>query len=367
MTFLWLDMLWLLLVVPALVLLYLWLQQRKKRTALRFANLPLVRQAVGRNLGWRRHVPPLLFLIAITILIMAVARPAAVITLPSSRATVILAMDTSGSMGATDMEPTRLVAAQSAAKTFIEQQPIEVEIGVVAFASSAMLIQAPTLDREMLHAAINSLDLRRGTAVGSGVLAALATIFPDEQFELEGMGDPRDQLGARSRNQSAFGGNQFGGNQFGRSLDEQAASRDEPAHVPVEPGSYENAVVILLTDGATTTGPDPVAAGRLAADYGVRVYTVGFGSTGGDVVDFGGRSMRATLDEPTLKAIAEATKAEYFVAQSSDALTEVYNSLSTRLIAEKQLTEIAFVFAGVGALVALAAAGLSVLWLGRIA
>jgi Ca-activated chloride channel homolog len=126
-------------------------------------------------------------------------------------------------------------------------------------------------------------------------------------------------------------------------------------------------VIILLTDGATTTGPDPIAAGRLAAEYGVRVYTVGFGSTSGDVVNFGGRSMRAMLDATTLQAIADLTAAEYFEAASSEALTEVYDSLSTRLVPEKKLTEIAFIFAGIGALLALMAAGLSVLWLGRIA
>ena len=357
MMFLWPNMLWLLLVVPALVLAYVWIQRRRKRTSLRYANLPLVKQALGKGLGWRRHVPPALLLLAIAVLIVAVARPAAVLTLASSRATVILAMDTSGSMRAGDVPPSRIVAAQEAAKTFITRQPMDVEIGIVAFASAAMLVQAPTLDRELLTAAVNSFDLRRGTAVGAGVLTALATIFPDQTFDLDGIGDPRDQLGVPSHG-GALGADR-------RSLDDPVPQ--EPEHVPVEPGSYENAVIILLTDGATTTGPDPIAAGRLAAEYGVRVYTVGFGSTNGDVVDFGGRSMRAMLDAPTLQAIAETTAAEYFEAKSAEGLAEVYSSLSTRLVAEKKLTEIAFLFAGVGALIAIAAAALSLLWLGRIA
>lgn len=357
MTFLWIEMLWLLLILPALVLAYLWMQRRRKRLSLRYANLPLVRQALGRSIGWRRHLPPTLLLLAIGVLIAAVGRPAAVITLASSRATVILAMDVSGSMRAGDVAPSRIVAAQEAAKTFIAQQPADVEIGIVAFASAAMLMQAPTLDRELLTAAINGFDLRRGTAVGAGVLTALATIFPDETFDLGDNADPRDQLGARSRAGAL--------SPQGRSLDDPGP--EASTHVPVEPGSYQSAVVILLTDGATTTGPDPVAAGRLAADYGVRVYTVGFGSTSGDVVDFGGRSMRAMLDATTLQTIADTTDAEYFEAQSSEALAEVYSSLSTRLVAEKKLTEIAFIFAGLGALLALLAAGLSVLWLGRIA
>lgn len=357
MTFLWTEMLWLLLIVPVLVLAYVWIGRRRKRTSLRYANLPLIRQALGKGLGWRRHVPPALLLLAITVLILAIARPAAVVTLASSRATVILAMDVSGSMRAADVAPSRIVAAQEAAKTFITQQPMDVEIGIVAFASAAMLMQAPTLDRELLTTAINSFDLRRGTAVGSGILTALATIFPDQKFELGRSSDPRDQLGALSR---------------GGALGAESRSLDDPEpevleHVPVDPGSYQSAVVILLTDGATTTGPDPIAAGRLAADYGVRVYTVGFGSTSGDVVNFGGRSMRAMLDATTLQAIADTTDAEYFEAASSEALAEVYTSLSTRLVAEKKLTEIAFAFAGLGALIAIAAAALSMFWLGRIA
>lgn len=357
MTFLWMDMLWLLLAIPLLVAAYLWLQRRRKKLALRYANLPLIKQALGRGLGWRRHVPPLLLLLAIAVLIAAAARPAAIVTLASSRATVILAMDVSGSMGAEDVQPSRLAAAQQAAKTFIARQPVDVEIGIVAFGGAAMLVQAPTIDRELLTAAIDGFDLRRGTAVGAGVVAALATIFPDETFDMEGAGDPRDQLGQRSS----------GGlpSIDGRSLDAPDAAR--APHVPVEPGSYENAVIILLTDGATTTGPDPLLAGYLAADYGVRVYTVGFGSATGGVINFGGRSMRARLDAATLQAIAETTAAEYFEAQSSEALSAVYDTLATRLVAEKKLTEIAFVFAGIGALLAIAAAALSMLWLGRVA
>lgn len=357
MTFLWNDMLWLLLIVPALVAAYIWILRRRKRTALRYANLPLVKQAIGKGLGWRRHVPPALLLLAISVLIVAVARPAAVLTLASSRATVILAMDTSGSMRATDVSPSRIAASQEAAKTFIMRQPVDVQIGIVAFASAAMVMQAPTLDREQLISAIDNFDLRRGTAVGSGVVMALATIFPDEEFDLGASGDPRDRLGVRSRG-GAPGTDS-------RSLDDPTP--EAAKHVPVKPGSYESAVIILLTDGATTTGPDPLDAGRLAAEYGVRVYTVGFGSTSGSIVEFGGRYMRAQLDEPTLQAIADITEGEYFGAQSAEALIEVYSSLSTRLVAEKKLTEIAFIFAGLGALLAMGAAALSLLWLGRIA
>lgn len=360
MTFIWSEMLWLLLLVPVLVALYIWALRRKK-SSLRYANLALVKQAMGKSIGWRRHVPPALFLVAITILIMAVARPAAVLELASSRATVILAMDVSGSMRARDIEPSRIEASQEAARNFIRNQPADVQIGIVAFASAALLVQAPTLDREALVAAINSFDLRRGTAVGAGVLTSLATIFPDQDFdELQG-DNPFDALGMPSTR--GLDSRPIGG--AGEPDGPPKASVAE--HIPVEPGSYESAVVILLTDGATTVGPDPIAAGRLASEYGVRVFTVGFGSTEGDVVDFGGRSMRAQLDAESLQSIADLTRAQYFEAQSAADLNKVYSSLSTKLISEKKLTEIAFLFAGIGALVALVGAGLSVLWFGRVA
>jgi Ca-activated chloride channel family protein len=360
MTFIWSEMLWLLLLVPVLVALYIWALRRKK-SSLRYANLALVKQAMGKSIGWRRHVPPALFLVAITILIMAVARPAAVLELASSRATVILAMDVSGSMRARDIEPSRIEASQEAARNFIRNQPADVQIGIVAFASAALLVQAPTLDREALVAAINSFDLRRGTAVGAGVLTSLATIFPDQDFdELQG-DNPFDALGMPSTR--GLDSRPIGG--AGEPDGPPKASVAE--HIPVEPGSYESAVVILLTDGATTVGPDPIAAGRLASEYGVRVFTVGFGSTEGDVVDFGGRSMRAQLDAESLQSIADLTRAQYFEAQSAADLNKVYSSLSTKLISDKKLTEIAFLFAGIGALVALVGAGLSVLWFGRVA
>lgn len=357
MTFSWDVMLWLLLLIPVLVAFYLWILRRRRRQTLRYANLALVRQAMGRGPTWRRHVPPALLLLALTSLIVAVARPSAIMTLAASRATIILAMDVSGSMRAEDVAPSRLQASQAAAKQFVAQVPAGVQIGVVAFAGQAALVQAPTVDRDAVDAAINSFDLRRGTAVGSGVLMSLATIFPDDDFGVRADTALRDQLGIPT----------FGApGATSRSLDDRSTPPPTKTHVPVEPGSYQNAVVILLTDGATTTGPDPVAAGQMAADYGVRVFTVGFGSEQGEVVSFGGRSMRAQLDSATLKAIADTTRAEYFEASSADELTKVYQSLSSRLVSEHKLTDIAFIFAGIGALFALAAGGLSLFWFGRI-
>ncbi|HZY50040.1 MAG TPA: VWA domain-containing protein [Devosia sp.] len=360
MSFIWPEALWLLILVPILTALYVWVLRRRKRAVVRYANLALVKAAMGHSAGWRRHVPPALMLIAIAVLIVAVARPQAVVTLASSRATVILAMDVSGSMQATDVLPSRIEASQAAAKKFIEDQPSNVNIGIVAFASIALLVQSPTTDHDALRAAIDNFELRRGTAVGSGLLTSLRTIFPDTNFYYGiagGTGDPLTP-GLSGRTLGAVDSRtQLGGGQL---------DPNRPQHVPVAPGSYENAVIILLTDGATTAGPDPIAAGQIAADWGVRVFTVGFGTPGGSVVDFAGRSMRAQLDEPTLQAIAQKTDGQYFAAKSADDLTRVYNSLATKLVGEKKLTEIAFIFAGIGALFAIAAGALSLLWFGRL-
>ena len=193
MTFVWPTLLWLLVLVPILAGLYVWILRRRKRSVVRYANLSIVKAAMGRSLGWRRHVPPALLLVAVAILILAVARPQAEVTLASSRATVILAMDVSGSMRADDVKPTRIQAAQLAAKKFIEQQPSNVAIGIVAFASIALLVQQPTLEREPLYNAIDNFELRRGTAIGSGILTSMRTIFPDVNFYYGiagGTGDP---------------------------------------------------------------------------------------------------------------------------------------------------------------------------------
>jgi len=366
MTFVWPIMLWLLVLVPILAGLYVWILRRRKRAVVRYSNLSIVKAAMGKSAGWRRHVPPALLLIAVTILILAVARPAAVVTLATSRATVILAMDVSGSMRADDVKPTRIAASQAAAKKFIEQQPADVEIGIVAFASIALQVQAPTLERDPLYNAIDNFELRRGTAVGSGILTSMRTIFPDTNFYYGIAGGTGDPLTA------GLGGNGPNDPLANKPIDSKSPFGDvpnanRPKHTPVAPGSYENAVIILLTDGATTAGPDPIAAGQVAADWGVRVFTVGFGSADGAVVDFGGRSMRAALDAPTLKEIARETDGQYFQAQSADELTNVYNSLSTKLVGEKKMTEIAFIFAGVAAVFAVAAGMLSLLWFGKLA
>jgi Ca-activated chloride channel homolog len=362
LNFLWPDFLWLLLLVPLAAGIYLFLLYRRKKTALRYANLAMVKEAMGR-VGWRRHVPPSLMLIALTLLLIAMARPTALVSLPSNRSTVILTMDVSGSMRAADVHPSRLEAAQTAAKQYIKSQPKDVAIGIVAFAATAFLVQSPTVDHAALFNAIDHFQLQRGTAVGSGILMALSSIFPREDFPIANFygGDFGNGNGG-----FGFGGRGRFSRYGGRALGDRSPTGPRKKHVPVEPGSYKNAVVILLTDGQTNAGYDPLEAARIASQYGVKVYTVGFGTTRGDVVGFGGFSMRTQLDEDALKKIADITRGRYFRAASADDLKAVYDVLSRQIVMETQEMEISSFFAAAAALFMLTAAGLSLAWFSRI-
>jgi Ca-activated chloride channel family protein len=345
MTFLWPELLWLLVTVPALVGLYVLLLRRKKKQALRYASLGMVRDAMGAGQRFRRHVPPLVFLLALIVLVVAIARPTATITLPSQHETIILAMDVSGSMRAADVEPNRIGAAQAAARAFVADQPASARIGVVSFAATASVVQPPTRNREDILAAIDRFQLQRGTAVGSGILVSLKTIFPDVEFDLRGS-NPRDDP-------------------RGVPLDKAGVSgKAAPKTVP--PGSYTSAAIILLTDGQTTTGPNPIEAARMAADRGVRVFTVGIGTANGEILGSEGWSMRVRLDEESLKTIANVTHGEYFYASNAMDLKKVYESLNTRLSLETRQTEVTALLAAAAAVITLLAAFLSMLWFNRI-
>ena len=361
--FLWPSFLWGLLFVPVAAAIYVLLLRRRKKGALRYGNLALVKRAMG-GLGWRRHVPPALMLAALTVLIIAMARPTAEVSLPSTRATVMLAMDVSGSMRAADVNPSRIVAAQTAAKQYIKDQPKDVVIGIVAFAATAFLVQNPTTDRDSLNAAIDRFELQRGTAVGSGILVSLSTLFPQDDFPINNFAS--GGFGNGNGGYGFGGGYDFSQRYGGRALGDRRGPAPKKEHVPVQPGSYKNAVIILLTDGATNAGYDPIEAARIAANYGVKVYTVGFGTTRGNIVGFGGFQMRAQLDEDALKKIADMTQGRYFHAASADDLKAVYNVLSKQLIMETQQMEITSFFAAGAALLMLLAAGLSVAWFGRV-
>ena len=347
MTLLWPEMLWMLLLVPVAVIAYLLILRRKRNAALRYASLSLVQGAAGAGARFRRHVPPLLFLVALTLMLAAIARPAAVVTLPTQHETVILSMDVSGSMRATDVKPSRIAAAQEAARAFVAEQPKTTRIGVVSFAATASIVQSPTHSREDIVAAIDRFQLQRGTAVGSGILVALKMIFPDADFDLRSS-NPR-----REATKSA-------------PLDPSRSSTSPAQPTAVPAGSYASAAIILLTDGQTTVGPDPIESARIAADRGIRIYTVGIGTPAGEIIGAEGWSMRVRLDEQTLKTIANVTRGEYFYAGTATELQKIYKSLNTKLFFEKRETEVTAFFAAAGAVLALASVMLSLLWFNRI-
>ncbi|HEX7054472.1 MAG TPA: VWA domain-containing protein [Burkholderiales bacterium] len=341
MSFAWPEALWLLALLPLAVALYFYLLRRRKKQALQYSSVALVKAAMAGAPAWRRHVPPALLAAALAAMIVAVARPEALVTLPSSNETVILAMDVSGSMRATDVEPTRLAAAQAAAKQFIAEVPSSVKVGIVAFAGTATVAQAPTRSKEDLIAAIDRFQLQRATAIGSAIIVSLATLFPDGGYDVAAFTFDRHRgPGGRFRPQGNF--------------------------KPMPPGSYASAVIILLTDGQRTAGPDSLEAARLAAERGVRIYTVGVGTPQGSVVGIEGWSMRVRLDEETLKGIADLTRGEYFYAGSAPDLKKVYQSLNSRLVLETRKTEVGALFTAAAALLVLAAAGLSLAWFSRI-
>jgi Ca-activated chloride channel homolog len=345
MTFLWPEFLWLLLALPLLVLLYVWLLRRKRKTALRYASLSIVKEAIGAGQTMRRHIPPALFLLALAAMLIAAARPQAVVMLPSNQQTIILAMDVSGSMRATDVKPSRLEAAQAAAKAFLADLPRHVKVGIVAFAGSAQIAQLPTTNREDLVTAIDRFQLQRATATGDAIVVSLATLFPDAGIDLDMLRMGRDR-------------------QRGIAIDSDKKPTKE--FTPVAPGSYTSAAIIMLTDGQRTTGSDPLEAAKMAADRGVRIYTVGIGTVDGETIGFEGWSMRVRLDEETLKAIANKTNADYFYAGTSHDLSKVYRALSSRVAVEKKETEVSALFAMAAAALALLSAGLSLLWFNRI-
>ena len=257
MTFLWPQYLWSMLALPLLPVLYVWLLHRRGRPALRYSNLQVLREASSRP--WRRHVPPALLFIACAVLLLAAARPLALVTLPWARSSIMLAMDVSLSMRVSDVKPTRMVAAQEAAKLFLRDLPKNIEVGLVTFAGSAQVVQAATMDRASLVSAIDAFQMQYGTAIGSAIVVCLAELFPDHGINLGDM--------------------TFGARQKAHGRDD----KDAPAKqiTPVAPGSYGSAAILLLSDGRRTMGVDTLEAAKMAANRGVRIHVVGWAPSTG--------------------------------------------------------------------------------------
>jgi Ca-activated chloride channel family protein len=346
MDFLWSNSLLLLGLIPLIVAGCVWMLRRRRRFTVRYSSLALVRDALPRQSWMRRHLPFALLLLALAALIFALARPVAIVSVPTSRANIILAMDVSGSMCSTDIPPNRLVAAQAAAMSFIDSQEAGTHVGIVAFAGFAELILAPTSDASVLGAAVDSLIVGRWTAIGSAILESLDAIAAiDGSVALTTL---------------------------------NSSSVSEPT--PVPRGAYAPSIVVLLTDGASNQGPAPLEAAQQAVDRGVRVYTIGFGTAQGGRLDclgasapgsrfgrfgggFGGGSrFRRGIDEDTLQQVADMTGGKYYAPESADELQEVFRSLPTYLITKHETTEISVLFVAVGALLAGSAVLMSLRW-----
>jgi Ca-activated chloride channel homolog len=351
LSFAWPALLWLQLLVPLAVLAGWLFMRRQRAVAENYPRLQTVGVdgkpvTEGAGLGGLRAAAPTLFLLAgLSALLLAVARPQASLTLPARLETVVLALDISGSMRATDLEPTRLVAAQNAAKTFVAGQPKGVRIGVVAIAASAAVVQSPTHERSEILRAIDRLDTQRGTALGSGLVIALDSALPNAKVDVEGFINPRTKTSTVDRRAFPAG---------------ELAERDQRQ-------GNGPAAIVLLSDGQSNVGPEPAKAAELAAQHGVRIYTVGIGKPEGTTINVDGWSARVRLDEETLKKVATITQGEYFHAADAGDLKKIYNALSMHIGFEKQRpVEITALIAALGAALATAGAALSMLWFNRI-
>lgn len=344
MDWLWPGFLPLLGLIPLVMAAYLWMLRRRRRYAVRYSSLALVREAAAHQSRLRRHLPFALFLLALSSLVLALGRPVTIVSVPSGQTVIILALDVSRSMCATDIPPNRLEAAKAAALSFVQRQPPGTQIGVVAFAGFAELIQAPTSDQEVLQDAIESLTTGRRTAIGSGILKSLDAIA-----------------------------------EFDPNVAPSTASLPpgmEPT--PVLKGAYAPDIIVLLTDGVSNSGPLPLEAAQQAADRGVRVYTIGFGTdnenqslpncgrglqSGGSFGGpLGGGGFRRGIDEATLQEVSALTGGDYYSASSAGELHSVFQSLPTYLITRHEIMEISVAFAALGALLAALAITLSLLW-----
>lgn len=337
--FYWPKLAWLAAVLPLLVLSYVWVVRRRRLALAKYANLAMVREANATVGSFRRYAPPVLYLLALALMVVAMTRPHATVTVPTAQRTVILAMDVSGSMRAKDVAPNRLVAAQEAARAFVKLVPPSTRVGVVSFAGTASVVQNPTQNRDDVLAAIDRFQLQRGTAIGSGIIVSLATLFPGQGIEV---------TETTPRRSPRF--------------------PPDPAQEfkPVPPGSYESAAIILLSDGQRTAGPEIQKAAQMAAERGVRVFTVGIGTPAGEALSFEGMSMRVKLDEAALKQVANATRGDYYPATSAAELVKVYEALNAKLVFERRDMEITALVAAAAAVLALLAAGLSMFWFNRI-
>jgi Ca-activated chloride channel homolog len=331
MTYEWPLLLWSLLLIPVLLLVYLLAQRRRRAYAVRFTNLALLREVVGRQPGWRRHLPPLLFLIGVGALLFSLARPSAVIAVPREQADVMLVVDTSGSMTATDLRPSRIEAARQAAATFVQALPPSTRVGVIEFSTRARVASPLTRDREVVLNSIKGLEADGGTAIGDGLSMALDVLR-------------REANGAQAEPTP------------GSASSRSTATPSAPATTGTTPGT-----VVLLSDGASSSGQPPQQAATRANQAGVIVHTVGIGerNSGARV----GARVPAELDERTLQEIARTTGGEYFYAAQAGDLERIYTSIGSRVSWTEERTEVTALASAFGTLLLIVAGLFSLRWL----
>ena len=332
MSFIWPQALVLLLLVPAIVYLYVWMQKRRRRYALQYASVSLVSQAVGRGPGIRRHIPAAFYLLALTAMIFALARPQATIPVPTNTGTVILAIDVSGSMFAEDVPPNRMEATKDAVRDFVQKQPGGVKVGIVSFSDFGALVAPPTRERKPVLDAINRLRPQRGTNIGGGLQAALDAIY-------EGVdGTPLPTSGPNTA----------------------------PTPVPSATSNTPAASIVLLSDGQSNTGPQPEVVAQEAKAAGIKVYTIGIGTPQGTVLEIQGRNVFTRLDEDALRTVADVTGGRYFNAQDKEDLRQIYEELSRERQFEDEETEVTFAVTAAAMVLSVIAGALGLLWFNRL-
>lgn len=328
MTFIDPIWLWALALVPLAVVWYVLMRRRRAARVSNLAAQGLRSTGAARRWGMRRHVPFAFFLLALALMITAIARPQATIVTPARQATVILAFDVSNSMGATDVKPTRLAAAQKVGKEFVSEQPASVKIGVVAFGTASVVVQPPTKSRADVEFAINHLTLGGGTSTAAGVLTAL----------------------------DAIAGKTLTVNLRGISND----------LVPVHIGYYGGSTIVLMSDGEDTTNVGPEGIAKLASVAGVRIETIGFGTPNGTTVKIDGFTVSTSLHAATLQQIAKVSNGQYFQADSPSTVATISKGINLHFGVVKTHTEISALFAAGGLVVMLVGAALALVWFRRV-
>ncbi len=284
-----------------------------------------------------QRIPPLVLCLGLLLLCAAMARPQTVLMTPLREATVMLVIDTSGSMRAKDLKPSRIEAAQQAAQQFIQDKPSRLRVGLVTVAGTAALAQAPTEERDVLLKALEYLPLQYGSALGTGLLVSLEALLPGADFDAQKIINEASEMGGKKASDT------------GKSLDDKAKPATEAST-----GLGKNMAIVWMSDGQSNMGPELLKMAELAAKHEVKVYTVGIGTTEGDVVHIQGRSMRVKLEDEALQKVSALTQGEYFKADSTEGLKNIYDKLGYKLRFEKRaMTEISAQVALLGMLLIL--------------